>query len=322
MSDATPAAAAATPDESNATENTEAVAAEGEAIEAAEASTDELQDVAASADATPEEKKEAVQELKKRMKFKVNGKDVEREIDFNDEKSLQELLQKGFAADERFQSASSLEKKMREFAALLQQDPIEALIAAGHDPDKLTESYMKKRVDELAKSPEQLQLEKLQKEIEKERKLRETLENEKLTAEQAKVEAEYSRQLDEEISTALTKSELPKSPYVIKRIAENLMIAIEQGNEDVSVHDVLPVVEKQIREELQGMFEAMPEDVIEKVLGSSVADRLRKRRISKMKAAPEGASTVKATGQSEINKTKAKEAAPQKIKAKDFFKNY
>ena len=31
-----------------------------------------------------------------------------------------------------------------------------ALKAAGHDPDKLTEAYMKKRVEELSKSPEQL----------------------------------------------------------------------------------------------------------------------------------------------------------------------
>jgi len=256
------------------------------------------------------------------MKFKVNGKDVEREIDLSDEKTLQELLQKGFAADERFQTAAQIEKKMKEWASMLENDPMEALLAAGHDPDKLTEAYMKKRVEQLAKSPEQLQLEKLQKEIEKERKLRENLEQEKLTAEQAKIEAEYSRQLDEEISSALATSELPKSPYVVKRIAENLMLGIEQGNEDISVEDVLPIVEKQIKEEIQQMFEAMPEDVIEKVLGNNVSTKLRNRRLTKMKKAPETAANVKATGQTEINKTKAKQEEPKPVKAKDFFKNF
>lgn len=298
---------------------------EDTAIDTEDATNEELEEVAESDDATPEEKAEAKVELKKRMKFRVNGREVEREIDLNDEDMLHELIQKGMAADERFQSASSVEKKMKEFAALLQADPWEAFKAAGHDPDKMTEAYMKKRVEELSKSPEQLQLEKLQKEIEKERKKREELENEKLTAEQARVESEYSRQLDEEISGALTSSTLPKSPYVVKRIAENLMIAIEQGNEDASVEDVLPLVEKQINDEIRQMFEAMPEDVIEKMLGNDVSNKLRKRRIANAKKSqtPDTANSVKSTGQSEINKAKAKENNEAKpVKAKDFFGKY
>lgn len=305
--------------------NGEASADAGEEVVDTEAaSEEELTAAATDPDASKAEKQAAAAELKRRMKFKINGKDVEREIDLSDEKSLRELLQKGFAADERFQSASQLEKKMREFAEILQRDPIEALIAAGHDPDKLTEAYMKKRVDELAKSPEQLQLEKLQKEIEKERKLREQLENEKLTAEQQKIEAEYSRQLDEEISSALTKSDLPKSPYVVKRIAENLMLGLEQGNEDISVEDVLPLVERQIKEEIRQMFEAMPEDIIEKTLGDGVSQKLRKRRLAQAKASktPDTAASVKATGQTELNRTKASEEPKQKVNARDFFKNF
>lgn len=289
----------------------------------ASASEADLTDIVESDDATQEEVQEAVVELKRRMKFKVNGRDVEQEIDLGDEDSLQKLLQKGFAADERFQSASAMEKKMEQFAKLMQSDPFQALVAAGHDPDKLTEAYMQKRVEEMQKSPEQLQLEKLQKEIEKERKLREGLEQEKLTAEQSKIESEYSRQLDEEITSALTSSNLPKSPYVVKRIAENLMLGIEQGNEDIQVSDVLPLVERQIQEEIRQMFDAMPEDVIEKVLGEGVSTKLRKRRLSNMKRPPEGASAVKATGQSEMNKAKAeKQNTPQSVKAKDFFSKF
>ena len=302
-------------------EKTEA-STSADTIDTENATEGELAEVAASDDASTSEKQEAKAELKRRMKFKVNGREVEREVDLNDESALQELLQKGFAADERFQSASALEKKMKEYAALLQQDPMEALIAAGHDPDKLTEAYMKKRVEELSKSPEQLKIEQMQKEIEKERKLRQNLETEKLTAEQSRVEAEYSRQLDDEITSALTRSDLPKSPYVVKRIAENLMLGLEQ-NEDITVEDVLPLVERQIKDEIRQMFEAMPEDVIEKTLGDGVSNKLRKRRLEKAKASktPDTAASVKATGTSEMNKTKVKEeAAP--TKARDFFKNF
>lgn len=293
------------------------------AIDASDASNDELEEVLESDEATPEEKAEAKVELKQRMKFRINGREVERDIDLSDRDALQELLQKGFAADEKFQSASGIEKRMNEYVKRLQADPIQAMIEAGHDPDKLTEEYMKKRVAELSKSPEQLQLEKLQKELEKEREDRKTLEQEKLNAEQAKVEEQYSRQLDDEITSGLASSDLPKSPYVVKRIAENLMLAIEQGYEDVSVQDVLPMVEKQIKDEIRQMFEAMPEDIIEKTLGGDVSNKLRKRRLAKMKAAPEGASSIKQTGTSETNKAKGErkeEAKP--VKAKDFFKNF
>lgn len=299
-----------------------AASAPEESIDVEEASDEELAEAVESDELTAEEQQAAKVELKKRMKFKINGRDVERDIDLNDEKGLHELLQKGFAADERFQNASKLESKMKEFAQLMQHDPMAALIAAGHDPDKMTEAYMKKRVEELSKSPEQLHVEKLQKEIEKERKLRESLENEKLTAEQQRVEAEYARQLDDEITSALATSELPKSPYVIKRIAENLMLGIEQGHEDLSVQDVLPIVERQIKEEIQQMFEAMPEDVIEKVLGTNVSQKLRKRRINSMKKTPDTANSVKPTGQSEMKKASAKDEPAKPTKAKDFFKNY
>jgi len=290
--------------------------------EVAEASNDELQDVVDSKTATAEQKEEARQELVKRLKLKVNGREIEEEIDFSDDDKLREILQKGYAADEKFQKASSLEKQMRQFAQLLQSDPIQALIAAGHNPDELAEKYMQQRIEEMQKSPEQLQLEKLQKEVEKERKAREQLEQEKLQAEQMRIQEEYSRQLDDEITSALSKSELPKSPYVVKRIAENLMIAIDQGNEDVTVSQILPIVEKQIKQEIRQMFEALPEEIVEKVLGTNVSEKLRKRRIQKAKKTPETASAIKATGESEIKAAKKEEVEKPKVAAKDFFKNF
>ena len=271
---------------------------------------------------TPEEQekaeKAAVQEMKKRLKLKVDGREVEEEIDFNNEDYLREMLQKGKSADSKFQKASQMEKEMKQLIKLFQEDPYEALMRMGHDPDLLAEKRIEQKIKELEKSPEQIEREKLQKELEKERKIREKLEQEKLDAEKARVAAEYSRKLDTEITEALASSKLPKSPYVVKRLAENLMQAMRMGYDDVSVKDVLPVVEKQIHGEIQQMFGAMPEDVIEQILGQDVSDKLRKRRLNKMKAAPE--STVKATGTAE---TKAKAAAsekPKPIDPKDFWK--
>jgi len=298
------------------------VSEESDDINAEEATDEELAEVAGSEDTTEEEKIEAKQELVKRLKLKVNGREYEEEIDFNDEDSLRDILQKGAAADEKFQKASNLEKQMKNFAELMQKDPLKALEAAGHDMEKLSQKYMEDRIAQMQKSPEQQRLEELEKQIEAERERNENLEREKQEAEQSRAQEEYSRQLDDEITGALESSSLPKSPYVVKRIAENLMLAMDEGYEDVTVDQILPIVEKQIQGEIRQMFEAMPEDVIERTLGNNVSTKLRKRRISRQKKLPTKAAEVKATGTSEIKKAQANAEKPAKTNAKDFFKNF
>lgn len=305
----------------NESEDTEV--SSDESINTEDATDEELEEVLDSDEATDEEKEEAAIELKKRMVFKINGKEVEKEIDLSDEEGLRELLQKGFAADEKFQSASAKEKKVVEFAQLIQKNPLKALEAAGHDMEKLATEYMEQRIADMQKSPEQKRLEELEAKIQEERERNEMLEREKQEAEQARAQEEYSRQLDTEITEALQSSELPKSPYVVKRIAETLMIAMDEGYEDVSVSDILPYVEKQIKGEIRQMFEAMPEEVIEKTLGNNVSDKLRKRRLSRQKKVVTKAADVKSTGQSEIKKAQANiEKASKKVNAKDFFSKF
>lgn len=293
-----------------------------ESVDVEEASDEELAEVLADGESSEEEVAEAQEELVRRLSLKINGKEQEFDLSSDsDLERLREFAQKGEGADQKFQEAAQMRKQMESFVELMQQDPIRALQELGHDPDKIAEMHMQKRIEEMQKSPEQLELEKLRAEIEKERKKAEQLENEKFEAEQARIQEEYSRQLDIEITDALETSELPKSAYVVKRLAENLMLGLEK-NPDITVADVLPIVEKQIKGEIQQMFGAMPEDVIEGILGEDTSNRLRKRRLKRMKKAPETASQVKATGQSEIKKAQAEAAKEKKpASAKDFFKN-
>jgi len=295
---------------------------EEDAVDVEEASDEELAEVLADGESSEEEVAEAQEELVRRLSLKINGKETEFDLSSDDDlEKLREFAQKGEGADQKFQEAAQLRKQMESFVQLMQEDPIKALQELGHDPDMIAEAHMQKRIEEMKKSPEQLELEKLRAEIEQERKKAEKLENEKFEAEQARIQEEYSRQLDVDITNALESSELPKSAYVVKRLAENLIIGLEK-NPDITVADVLPVVEKQIKGEIQQMFGAMPEDVIERILGDETSNRLRKRRLKRMKKTPQTASQVKPTGQSEIKKAQAEAAKSEKPKnAKDFFKN-
>lgn len=268
-------------------------------------------------EAKPESKE--IKDLKKKLKIKVRGKEREEEIDYNDDDKMRKMLEKAYGADETFQEASKTRKQMEAFAKLLQEDPVEALKHFGHDVDAIAQKYLESRIEEMQKTPEQLELETLRKEVEKERKMREKVEQERTNAENQRMENEYARKLDDEITSGLSSTTLPKSPHVVKRIAENMMIALQKGYTDVTVSDVLPIVERQIKSELRDLFGALPEDVIEQFMGADVATKLRKNRVAKAKTAPVTASSVKSTGVSEAMKAENSKKE-NKLNTRDFFK--
>ena len=295
---------------------------DGEELVASEDATDEeLEEILDDEDASEEEVQQAAVELKKRLTIKVNGEEYEEEVDFEDEDGLREILQKGYAADSKFQEAANLKKQVEGFISSLQQNPFEALKDLGYNVDDLTDTYMNQRIQDLEKTPEQLEIEELRRELEAEKKLKDDREAAVQEEEIRAAEENFSRTLDNDITQALSVSELPQSEYVVKRIADNLITAFELGYEDVTVEDVMPVVETQIRGEIQKMFEAMPEDTIEKMLGKDVSTKLRKRRIKRAKKSAAPNSSVKSTGNSELKKAKSEEVEKPPTASKDFFKN-
>lgn len=291
---------------------------DGKAPEAVE--TEEAEEVEA-VEPTKEETKAQIQEMKKRLKLKVDGREVEEEIDLNNEDYLREMLQKGKSADSKFQKAAAIEKQMQQLIKLFKENPEEALLKMGHDPDKLMEQRIERRIKEMEMSPEQKKLAEMERQLkEKEDKLKQ-IEQEKHESEKARLQEEFSRKLDVEITEALSSSKLPKSPYVLNRLASTMLEAMKMGYEDVSAKDVLPIIEKQINTEIQEMFSAMPEEVIEAMLGQNVTEKLRKHRLAKMKKAPETANSVKATGKAE-EKAKTKDVEKKPVDAKDFWKTF
>lgn len=314
-SNATPAVVAATPT-ADATSNLVNPNAAATTTQVGEADVQEMLNGETPAAEKIEEKR--IENLKRKMKLKVHGKEIEREIDFGNEKELQKLFEKAYGADTTFQEAAKTKKQMHALAEMLHNDPFALMREAGLDPDELTAKYMENRLKEFEKSPEQKQLEDLQRQVQQEKERRETLEREKFEGEQSRIQESYMRDMDDQITTALSTAQLPKSPYVVKRIAEYLSIGLEQGKQ-LSVKDVVPLVERSIRKEIQEMFEVFPEDVIETFLGDNVLNKMKKKRLSKMKEV-QSASGVKQTGQAEIAKHQAKEAPKQRTSLADTKK--
>jgi hypothetical protein len=269
-----------------------------ETVKAMDANTDGTEDLDLGdedsideAQATGEISKKEAQSLKKKLKLKVDGREFEEEVDLGDEAYLTRELQKSKAFDKRMQEFAEYKKKVDAFMNAFNEDPEGLLEKMGKNVDERLE---KKRIQE-----------------EKERQEIEALRN------------QHAMELERDIKQALENADtvLPKrSPLVMHRIGQALFLAMKSGYPNVKVKDVIPLVEKQYKQELSELFKVMPEDTIEALIGKEPLHKWRKSLIAKNKAAKVQADVpskgkIEDTGNKQRNEPTAE---PKRFK--DFFK--
>lgn len=281
-------AAPAAPAENNATAEQNNISQENQSDSTVEISAEtdaaeQLKETITDPNVSKQEKKEAVKQLKK-LKLKIDGQEIEEEFDLNDDEYLKKQLQLAKVAHKRMNEKSAIEKEVMRFVEDLRKNPRKALSdpAIGLDLKKLAAEIIEEEIENSKKSPQQLEKEKLESELKtlKEEREKEKEEGRKKEFERLK-EQEYER-YDMLMSKALEKTDLPKSPYVVKKMADYMLLGLQEGK-DVSPEDVIPLVREEITEDLKQMFAIMPEDVVEALIGKDVINRIRKKNIAKAK---------------------------------------
>lgn len=303
--------------EANLTGSPEAEVSEEE-LDASDAADLEAQEAE-----TKKSAEAALKALKKKLKIKVDGQELEEEIDFNDDEGLKKRLQKARAFDRAAQESSSLKKQMADLIDLITKDPVSLLQRAGHNVDELAEKHIERMIEQAKKSPEQIEQEKMREELRLAKEEAERLKAEKETAELERLRDQEAKNIENEISQYLdsTKSAFPKNnPWVLRNVAQYMIAAMNAGYNEVSVKDVMPLVENQFKSDLQEMFGTMPEEVMEQLIGKGNIDRLRKMRLKQRKVSTETAKQIaKPTGQ----EPKKEQNKGQKKKSyKDLFNIY
>lgn len=277
--------------------------------------TSEVEDT--GEDLPPEEPAKMTAAEKKAWKLKVAGKDVE-----VDEAELLKRAQMGYSADEKWQEAAKMRKQLENFVGLLQQDPATALEKMGFNVDEFAEKRIQQRIEEMKKSPEQLEKERIEKELNDLKSEREREKEEARQREIKQLQDKYAVELENEINSALSSNELglPKSPYIVKRMADVMIYAIKNKVPDFTAKQALEIVQKEVLDELNQMYAVAPDEVFEKLVGK---DRLNKYRRAKIKktAKPATASDIRPTGTKELQQSREDNKPKQKIKLNDFLKN-
>lgn len=264
-----------------------------EQVEASgEESSEEVQE--ALEEATPKEIEKAKQSLKKKYKLKVDGEELEEEL--SDEDIVREL-QLAKKARKEIQSSARLKKEVEGLLDLLRRDPAAVLSdpAIGIDPKQFAQELLTKHLEEEAKDPAIREREKLEKELEA---LREQMKTESERRQQEEYEREVARaerELEDQVTEAIETSGLPKSPYILKKMAD-VMISAMENSINISPKQAINIVRKEMNNDIKELFSASPDDVLEQLIGKDNIKRLNKKSLANLKKAVPTANSIKPTG--------------------------
>jgi hypothetical protein len=273
--------------------------------------------------ASPAEAKAAAKEAARlrSLRLKVDGREIDEELPFeipDDPEAVEYMkrhLQMSRMGTKRAQEYAQLEKEIRQLITEGTKNPRKLLKELSIDERELARQIIEQEIENSQKSPEQLEKERIEEEL---RSLKEEREKEKQQFEQKEFERlqeQAYEKYDQQMTAALESSNLPKEPYVVKKIADYMLVALQEGY-DVSAEDVIPLVKQELEKDIQTLINAMPDEALEQFLGKQRLANFRKKNLAKAKeaVAVSSAKAVKDTG----GKTTVKEP-DKKISYKDFF---
>ena len=233
------------------------------------------------------EKKEA-QSSKKKFKLKVDGQEIEEEIDLSDEETLKRHLQMSKAAQKRMSEAAKIRQQAEEVVGMFKGD-LKSVLKQADKLGKTTEQVRKEIEDYFAEILEEEMLSPEQKTIrEAQRIVRENEEKQKREAQEkeaavrSQLEQQYAQDYDKKISEALSNSGLPKTPKTVKRMASLMAKNLDLGLE-LEPKDLVQIVREDYLAEIKELFGATDGDTLLKLLGDDVANKIRKSDLARLK---------------------------------------
>lgn len=238
----------------------------------------------------PKEVSKKVEEIKKqlkKLKIKYNNKEEDVEFDPNDDDFLRKQFQMAKLGTSKAQEYSQLEKEVVAFVDELRKNPRKALAnpAIGVDIKKLAAEIIQEEIEASQKSPEQLEKEKLEKELnalrDERNKEKEAFRSKELERLQEQEFGRYSELMDK----AFKEHNIPKNDYMTKRIADYMIMGLNE-NMKLVPGDIVPLVKTEMMNDLKDMFAVMPAEAIKEVIGKETLDKIRKYNLSKSKEKP------------------------------------
>lgn len=185
-------------------------------------------------------------------------------------------------SDMATRKARDQEKLVSEIANMIQTDPWTLLQRAGYDPRKLAEEYLTQAIEEDMLPENEKELRRVRQEKEElERQYKEEMSRRE--QEQMQVAIQQAQQeISNQIIDALSESSLPKSPDVVKRIANYMLIA-EQKGIAVNPKQVIPLVEEDFRNLNASILKSLDPTKRISYIGEDLLKQIRQDDLARLK---------------------------------------
>lgn len=219
-------------------------------------------------------------------KYKLKFGKTEREVS---EKEALALAQKGWAADEKFQTAAQKQKEVDAFINRMKTDEDafdEFIKFIGKDPDDVYKKQLGKSLKRKVMTPEEVEREELRSKVQKYEAEKKEAEAKKHEEHVKALQEKYEQQYDKEMSEAIAGSGLPKTPKTVKRCAQIMHRALEQGY-DLPWSLVIEEVRNEYQNDMKEMFGAADADSLIKLFGDDIAKKFTSASLKKRVVDPE-----------------------------------
>lgn len=225
----------------------------------------------------------AIDAPKKVFKLNVNGKEME--YDASDEAKLRADLQKVYGIEEKARASASKAEMAEKLIGMLKDDPRgfeKQCKANGIDPTKLATDILYNQIRLQNMTPEQRELEAYKEREAEAKALKEQQEAEAKVTEQNRKTQEWAQKFEKECTEALTANKIPKTRLSLALIAQYIDAGLQQKKE-YSVPDVLPYVQRDLKEiHLSTMGKLEGDDLLD-YLGEALSNKVAKARVDRYK---------------------------------------
>ncbi len=207
-------------------------------------------------------------------------------------------------------NARQQEKLVKEIAEMIQTNPWQLLQRAGYDPRQLAEEYLTQAIEEDMLPENEKELRRVRQEKEElERQYKEELTRRE--QEQMQIAIQQAQQeISNNIIDALENSSLPKSPEVVKRIANYMLIA-EQKGINVNPKQVIPLVEEDFRNLNAQILKSLDPTKRISYIGEDLLKQIRQDDLARLKTSQ---------SQSSQSVPKPRQSANKKITKEEWRK--
>ncbi len=233
----------------------------------------------AATGAAPGAVAEAAKEAMRKHRVKVDGQDME-----VDEEELKRGYSHQRAANKILQEGKSLRKQNEEFLTKMRDKAtvIDVLKKLGHDPRKLSEEYLASQLEDELMDPRDKELRDTKarlKQIEDmEKKQQEAVQKQR----HEEMKVKYAKEYETQFVEALKKSQLPPTKPMVAEMAKYIARSAKIGFK-MTPEEAAQLVREDIQVAHQRLIGDSDGEILLKLLGDNVANKIRKYDTDKLK---------------------------------------